>query len=337
MPVDSDLGVRTPTATTPPLIAARGAVVEYHAAGRALRAVDGVDLTLHPGEVVAVVGESGCGKTSLARALVGLQPLAAGSLCIDGQELVGAGRAAWRAARRRVQFVFQDPQAALDPRLTALEAVAEPLRCAGRSRRAALDRAAALLMRVGIEPAGAGRYPHAFSGGQRQRIVIARALAQEPAALICDEPVSALDISVRGQILNLLLELRDEQGLGLLLISHDLALVRHLANRVVVMYAGRVAEYGPARAVLDAPRHPYTAALMDAVPVPDPLRQRERGWRPIAGEAPSLLQRPAGCAFAPRCPRAQDDCRQPPAPSAGDHQRAAACIHPLAEAALGGT
>jgi len=279
--------------------------------GPPVRAVDGVSFALAGAETLGLVGESGCGKSTVARAIVGLQPPTRGSVVVDGIEIVGAKRAGLRAARARMQMVFQDPVTSLNPRMTVGAAVGEPLFVRGLARgRALRERVAALLTEAGLRPEDAARYPHQFSGGQRQRIVIARALALRPALLVCDEPVSALDVSVRAQILNLLVDLRRAHGMACLFVSHDLAVVRHVCDRVAVMYLGRLAELAPRDALYSAPRHPYTRALLAAVPEPDPVAQRAKPRVPLVGEIPSPANPPPGCRFNTRCPMARPVCRE---------------------------
>jgi oligopeptide/dipeptide ABC transporter ATP-binding protein len=281
---------------------------------RELRAVDGVSLALERGAALGLVGESGSGKSTTARAIVGLVRPSAGSVRLAGVELTQLGPRARRPYLRRVQMVFQDPTGALDPRLSAAASVAEPLavqRVGTRRERRA--RALALLESVGLDARDAPRFPHEFSGGQRQRIGIARALALEPELLVLDEPVSALDVSVQAQVVNLLSELRARLGLSYLFIAHDLAVVRRVCERVAVMYLGRIVESAPRAELFGAPRHPYTRALMAAVPEPDP-RRRDRPRAVLAGEPPSPADPPAGCAFHPRCPLRElvpgDRCRR---------------------------
>ncbi|QTF08734.1 ATP-binding cassette domain-containing protein [Brenneria izadpanahii] len=279
-----------------------------------VQAVNGVDLDIARGETVALVGESGCGKSTLANTLVGLQKPVAGSVRIGGEQVVGAGAKALKAIRRQVQMIFQDPALSLDPRATIGAAIGEPLLACGLARGNALRvRVAELLQQVGLRPEHAERYPHQFSGGQRQRVVIARALALEPALVICDEPVSALDVSVRAQILNLLVALQQRTGVAYLFVSHDLAVVRHICDRVVVMYLGRFVESAPRDTFFANPRHPYSQALIAAVPQADPAVQRGRQGFILGGELPSPARIPPGCAFHTRCPLATDLCaRQRP-------------------------
>ena len=276
-----------------------------------VKAVNGVDLTIGRGETVALVGESGCGKSTLSNAIVGLQPPVAGSIRVAGQEVVGADRRKLNDIRRKVQMIFQDPALSLDPRSTIGAAIAEPLQVRGIARGDALrQRVATLLTQVGLRPEHADRYPHQFSGGQRQRVVIARALALEPALVICDEPVSALDVSVRAQILNLLVALQKRTGVSYLFVSHDLSVVRHICDRVVVMYLGRFVEMADRDTFFANPKHPYTQALMSAVPEADPVVQRSKHRLILSGELPSPANIPSGCAFHTRCPLATAICRE---------------------------
>lgn len=300
--------------------------------GAALHAVSGVDLAVYEGETLALVGESGCGKSTLGRLLLGLLPPTQGQVFFDGQDLAALPPARLRALRRQMQLVFQDTAAALNPRWTVGQSLAEPLRIHNLCPRGEYAaRGAALLTQVGLAPDLLDRYPHQLSGGQRQRVGLARALALSPRLVVCDEPVSALDVSVQAQMLNLLADLQASQGLTYVLISHDLGVVRHSADRVCVMFLGRVCEVGPTQALFSAPRHPYTKFLLDSVPRPDPTRRGE-GGPPLAGEIPSPVHPPSGCRFRTRCPYAQDICAQtvPPLTGAGDHQ--AACHFPLGRA-----
>ena len=300
--------------------------------GRALRAVEEVSLSLAAGETLGIVGESGCGKSTLGRALLGLTPITHGRVLLAGVDLTSLSARALRAHRRHAQMVFQDPLASLDPRMTVSQILAEPMRVHEPAMTPLAVRARALsrLERVGLGAAALDGYPHEFSGGQCQRIGIARALMLRPKLLVCDEPVSALDVSIQGQIVNLLQDLQAEQGLGLVFIAHDLAVVRHISHRVQVLYLGRTVETGPTAAIFAAPRHPYTRGLLDAVPEARPgapLRV------PVAGDLPSPLDPPPGCAFHPRCPRAQARCHtEAPALRPLGADRAVRCHFPLDDA-----
>ncbi len=303
------------TAPSRPLVEVADLVKHFPVRGRgasrgtAVRAVDGVSFTIARGETLALVGESGSGKTTTGRALLRLVEPDAGTIRFDGLDVRALDAAALRRLRRRMQVVFQDPSASLDPRWTVGDLVGEGLAIHGLARGAAArDRVAALLASLGLPDDAIARHPHEFSGGQRQRIALARALAVDPDFLVCDEPVSALDVSVQAQVLNLLRDLQRARGLTYLLIAHDLAIVRHVADRGAVMYHGRLAEVAPARMLFAAPRHPYTQALLAAVPSPVPGAPP----RPVlAGEPPSPTQPIAGCPFHPRCPHPAKDeaCR----------------------------
>jgi oligopeptide transport system ATP-binding protein len=294
----------------------------------AVRAVDGVTLSVRQGEVLGLVGESGCGKSTLARTILQLVPTTEGSVVLNGRNLGEASRADLLASRRDLQMIFQDPYASLNPRMTVHATLAEPLIVHGICGPGEVQGRVDELMRiVGLAPRFAQKYPHEFSGGQRQRIAIARALALRPKIVVADEPVSALDVSIQAQILNLLAQLCREMNLALIFIAHDLSVVRHISDRVAVMYLGKIVELGPAADVIDHPRHPYTRALVSAIPVPDPAVERGRRRIVLAGDPPSPINPPSGCAFHPRCPYAVERCSQvvPPLIPAGP-SREAACI-----------
>jgi oligopeptide transport system ATP-binding protein len=279
---------------------------------RILKAVDGVSFELHAGETLGIVGESGCGKSTLARSLLNLVPITDGSVMWHGDEMRGASAAAWQTKRKSVQMIFQDPLASLDPRMTVAQIIGEPLRthCPELSSAQHNEMVLAIMLRVGLTAQQINRYPHEFSGGQCQRIGIARALILKPQVVICDEPVSALDVSIQAQIINLLKELQAEMGLALVFIAHDLAVVKHISQRVMVMYLGRAMEVAHKHALYDTPHHPYTKALLAAIPIPDPRIERGKTLQLLQGDLPSPINQPSGCVFRTRCPKAVAQCGQ---------------------------
>jgi oligopeptide/dipeptide ABC transporter ATP-binding protein len=301
-------------AQRPPLLEVRGLVKHFPAregvwsrSRLSVKAVDGVDLEIERGRTLGLVGESGSGKTTTGRCIVRLIEPTAGDIRFDGIDLLSLGRRPLRALRRRLQIIFQDPFSSLNPRMRVRSIVGEPLaihRLAPRRERR--RKVAELLRLVGLDPAAMDRYPHQFSGGQRQRIGIARALAVQPELVVCDEPVSALDVSVQAQVINLLQDLQERFGLSYLFIAHDLSVVEHISDRVAVMYLGRIVEMADADALYSDPRHPYSRALMSAVPIPDPDLRRERIL--LQGDVPSPLNPPPGCSFHPRCSARKDLC-----------------------------
>ncbi len=286
----------------------------FGGAGSVTRAVDGVDLGIRRGETVGLVGESGCGKTTLARGIAGLQPLSAGRILLDGEDVTGIG--AGRGARKRIQMVFQDPYASLNPRMTVYEALSEPLRwCKNLDRKAIRPAVDELMEQVGLDPRFVRRYPHEFSGGQRQRLAVARTLATGADIVLADEPVSALDVSIQAQILNLLAKLTREMGLTMLFVSHDLSVVRHICSRIVIMYRGRVVEMGNRDDIFNNPKHPYTRALLGAVPVPDPdIDYLSRQYSGDDPEDTTDTGESSGCVFRRRCTSALPEC------STGEHR-----------------
>jgi oligopeptide/dipeptide ABC transporter ATP-binding protein len=305
--------VNTPSGIGAPLLEVRGLSKHFRLpGGRVLHAVDGVSLSLHEREVVGLVGESGCGKSTLGKTVVGLLDKTGGEVRYRGEVLPARYRPAdFRRYGRKLQLIFQDPYSALDPRMTVQEIVAEGPRFQGLwPEREAAERAGTWLERVGLARSHLSRYPHEFSGGQRQRIGIARALALEPELVVCDEPISALDVSVQAQVVNLLGELRETLGLTLLFVAHDLSMVRHASDRMAVMYLGQVVELGPAAEVYFRPKHPYTRSLIASNPDPDPERARRRLPLAPLGETGSPIDPPPGCRFAPRCPEVQAICRE---------------------------
>jgi peptide/nickel transport system ATP-binding protein len=294
-------------------------------------AVDGVSFTIERGETLALVGESGCGKSTVGKAILRLFDITDGQVVLDGRRIDDLPPGDLRPLRRRVQVVFQDPFSSLNPRMRVRDILAEPIRNFGLAKTGAglEERVAALMDKVRLPRDAVGRWPHEFSGGQRQRIGIARALAAEPDLIVCDEAVSALDVSVKAQIVNLLQDLQQELGLALLFISHDLAIVEHMTHRVAVMYLGKIVEVAPKRALFAAPKHPYTEALLSAVPVPEPGAQRQRII--LKGDVPSPINPPRGCRFHTRCPYAFDRCRveEPPLQPTEAGHLAACHLHDL--------
>ncbi len=312
----------------------RGSAPGLRRKRQAVQAVSDVSFTLAQGETLGVVGESGCGKTTLIRGLVGLVSPTSGQIRFAGQDITKASRRQMAPLRRQMQMVFQDPQASLNPRKRIRQILATPLRIAEVPREDLEQRARALLSRVGLNPEHLDRFPHEFSGGQRQRIGIARALAVNPKLVMLDEPVSALDVSIQAQVINLLTELQRDLGLTFVFVAHDLSVVRHVSNRIAVMYLGKIVELSPAQELYDKPIHHYTQALLSAIPIPDPRENRARVRTKVEGEPPNPISPPSGCRFHVRCPAASDLCRtvEPPlAEYAGGHL--AACHHPRAVSA----
>src|ERR1051325_4396738 len=274
-----------------------------------VKAVDGVSLSLRQGEIIGLVGESGCGKSTLGRTILQLIPATEGSVVLAGKNLATFGKTELRKARSDFQMIFQDPYASLNPRMTVFDTLAEAIQAHKKIFRAELPvRVSELMQKVGLSPRFLEKYPHEFSGGQRQRIAIARALAVEPKLIVADEPVSALDVSIQAQIINLLGKLSREMQLTLIFMSHDLSVVKHISDRIAVMYLGRIVEIGPAVQVFERPLHPYTRALVSAIPIPDPDRERKRERILLGGDPPSPMNPPSGCAFHPRCPFAVGEC-----------------------------
>ena len=279
-------------------------------APRTLKAVDGISFDLFPGETLGIVGESGCGKSTLARACLNLIPATSGSIVWRGQALSAGDHSRWLSVRKDIQMIFQDPLASLNPRMTLARIIGEPLRIHKPELNEAqvLARVREVMADVGLTPQQINRYPHEFSGGQCQRIGIARALVLEPQLIICDEPVSALDVSIRAQIVNLLQELKRKKGLSLIFIAHDLAVVKHISDRILVLYMGREMELSAKEALYQQPGHPYIRALLSAIPIPDPRLERGKATQLLAGEMPSPLAPPTGCVFRTRCPVAEPRC-----------------------------
>jgi oligopeptide transport system ATP-binding protein len=300
-----------------------------------VRAVDDVNLAVHSGETVGLVGESGCGKSTLCRTIMRLLTPTSGSVKFEGREIAGLSRREMRPIRREMQMIFQDPYASLNPRKRVGQIVGDPLKlhsiASGRELKSQVQE---LLERVGLSSEHYNRYPHEFSGGQRQRIGIARALALRPKLIVADEPVSALDVSIQAQIINLLDDLQDEFGLTYIFVAHDLGVVRHVSDRIAVMYLGKVVENAPADRLYSSPVHPYTAALLSAVPIPDPRENRDREQTILEGDVPSPINPPSACRFHTRCPRATDICstEEPELKAHGPDGHLAACHHPLEEA-----
>ncbi len=317
----------------PVLLRVQGAFKHFSVSGfggLSVRAVDGIDLEIRRGETLGLVGESGCGKSTLARLITGLLPVTAGKIQVNGRDITKLRGRRLRGVRRNMQMIFQDPFASLDPRMTVGDILQEPLdnfHIGGRRER--LKRVQELLRLVGLNPNFNNRYPHEFSGGQRQRIGIARALAVNPSFIVCDEPVSALDVSIQAQIINLLQDLQREFQLTYLFIAHDLAVVRHLSDRIAVMYLGKVVEVADRVDIYDRPQHPYTKALLSSIPVPDPVKERDRAPISLKGEIPSPVNPPSGCRFHPRCPiaRAPGICseQEPLLEPHGATEQVAAC------------
>jgi oligopeptide transport system ATP-binding protein len=307
----------------------KGVVIQKQVA--TVKAVDGVSFTLGRGETLGLVGESGCGKSTTGLAILRMLKPTEGRIVFEGEDIAGHDPARMRRVRRRMQMVYQDPYGSLDPRMTVGDIVGEPLVVHGLAgdHQKYRERVANLIRMVGLLPDMAERYPHEFSGGQRQRIGIARALALEPTLLICDEPVSALDVSIQAQVVNLFMELQERLGLTYLFIAHDLSVVRHISNRIAVMYLGRIVEIATRDQLYREPLHPYTQALLAAVPIPDPALEATRPQQIISGEVPSALRPPPGCRFHPRCPHAMATCKtdDPPLRDLGGGRAVACHLH----------
>ena len=294
-----------------------------------VHAVRNVSFEVEAGECLAIVGESGSGKTSLGRCLVRLHQPTSGTLYFDGENITRTGQNALRPLRRRMQMIFQDPLASLNPRMSVGDIIAEPLQTfyPELSKQEVKDRVKEMMAKVGLLPNVINRYPHEFSGGQCQRIGIARALILKPKMIICDEPVSALDVSIQAQVVNLLMELQKELGLSLVFIAHDLSVVKHISDRVLVMYLGNAVELGESDALFSDPKHPYTKALMSAVPIPDPRLERSKTIQMLEGDLPSPINPPSGCVFRTRCPEATEACAQTKPTIQGDDVHAVSCLH----------
>ncbi|SDT50757.1 ABC transporter ATP-binding protein [Bradyrhizobium canariense] len=310
--------------------------VQYQSAQGTVRAVDDVSFDLEAGETIGLVGESGCGKSTLSKAIMRLVPCSDGRVVLDGQDITNLQGAQLKPVRKTMQMIFQDPYGSLNPRHDIGTIIGQPLSVAGWSRRDIRDRVAELMQQVGLPADGARRYPHEFSGGQRQRIGIARALALRPKVIICDEPVSALDVSVRAQVINLLQDLQQQTGVSYLFISHDLSVIEHVSDRLIVMYLGRIVESGRGADLWRQPAHPYTLALLAAAPVADPKLARSRTRSILQGELPSPLNPPTGCSFHERCQMARERCSQErPLLRAVSGGRMVACHYDLLEQPAG--
>ncbi len=338
MPETRPVQLKRAWTTSDPLVSVRELKTWFPVASGVLqrttahvRAVDGVDLDIKKGETLGLVGESGCGKSTLGRTIIRLLDPTAGTIKFKGEDITHQRGAALRAHRRDMAMIFQDPYASLDPRQTVGDIVGEPLDvhrlAVGPARR---ERVRELLDVVGLNPGFVDRYPHEFSGGQRQRIGIARALAVDPSFIVCDEPISALDVSIQAQIINLLESLQSKFDLTYLFIAHDLSVVKHISNRIAVMYLGKIMEIAPGQQLYRRPRHPYTGSLLSAIPIPDPLIERARERVLLQGDVASPVNPPSGCRFRTRCPRAKPHCaeEEPPLESFGA-EHLAACFYPL--------
>ena len=292
-----------------PVLEVQGLKMHFTTPKGVVKAVDGIDFTIAAGETLGLVGESGCGKSTTARGITHLIKPTAGTVILEGREVTGMSSADLRATRKRMQMVFQDPYASLDPRMTVLDIIAEPIRNFRIARgQEVRERVRNLLQTVGLDPDFEKRYPHEFSGGQRQRIGVARALAVEPILLLADEPVSALDVSIQAQVVNLFEDLQEQFGLAYLFISHDLSVVRHVSDRIAVMYLGRIVEIAPSQRLYAEPLHPYTQALLSAVPIPDPVIETKRERIMLSGDVPSPVDEIQGCPFRTRCAQAFERC-----------------------------